>query len=62
MMSKRAAAIRSDRARVERCEMRASLESGGASIEVGKTLGVVEERVAVGRSRDVKTADGDLVR
>jgi hypothetical protein len=61
MMSRRAAAMRSEHARVERWGMRKSLESGALRALVGPK-GVVADRVAVGRKKELRTAGMDFVR
>lgn len=61
MMSRRAAAISSERASVERCGIRKSLESGALSAWVG-VKGVSLESVAAGRRKEFRTAATDFVR
>jgi hypothetical protein len=61
MMSRRAAAMSRERPRVERCGIRKSLESGALRALVG-AKGVSVDRVAVGRKKELSTAETDLVR
>lgn len=61
MMSRRAAAIRRESERVERCGIRKSLESGAVRAEEGWN-GVVDERVAVGMKKVFRTVGIDFVR
>ena len=61
MMSRRAAAMRSERASVERWGMRKSFESGALSVLDGAN-GVSADRVAAGRRKELSTAEMDFVR
>ena len=63
MMSKRAAAIKSERASVDRLGSNVSFESGGAS-ELARLNGIEvdEDRMHVGYKKVVKTAEIDFVR
>jgi len=61
MMSRRAALIRRERASVDRCGICVSFESGALRRLRGEK-GVAEERVAVGRKKEVSTAGMDFVR
>lgn len=61
MMSKRAVAMRSERARVLRWGRRESFESGGVRERDG-VKEVLGARVAVGSRKEVSTAETDLVR
>jgi len=55
MMSRRAADMRSARARVERLGISESLESGAERVVMGCREGVSKERRAVGRRKEVST-------
>lgn len=53
--------MRRERPRVERWGMRKSLESGALRVLVGKN-GVSDDRVAVERKNELRTAGTDFVR
>lgn len=61
MMSRRAAAMRRERASVDKCETRKSFESGALSVLAG-AKGVPADRLAVGRKKELSTAEMDFVR
>lgn len=61
-MSRRAAAIRRERERVERVGRRERRESWAVRTLEGKIWGVSGESVAVERRNDVKTLETDFVR
>jgi hypothetical protein len=63
MMSKRAAAIKSERASVERLVSNVSFESGGVR-ELARLddIGVAEDRMHVGYKKVLRTVEIDFVR